>query len=151
MALAYLDSCVVIYYVERHAGLATRVEARLFRAGIGAPQIAYSDLTRLECRVLPLRWGDKELLARYDTFFGLPECRYVALNRDTFDLAAELRARYAIKPTRSDCRLHCQSFTTDRRTSPRPIRTPSGSYLIWNRLVGRPHRSSEHARSFPVH
>ena len=39
----------------------------------------YSDLTRMECRDLPLRRQDQQLLARYDSFFGLPGSGHVAI------------------------------------------------------------------------
>ena len=97
MRRAYIDACVVIYYLEKHPVMLPRVEAALFPASGGPPQLAFSDLTRLECRVLPLRRRDTSLLARYDAFFGLPDCERVSLDSAAFDLATELRAEYGLK------------------------------------------------------
>ena len=44
--------------------------AQLVAAGDRA---AVSDLTRLECRVKPIRLGDASLLADYDAFFAAPD------------------------------------------------------------------------------
>ncbi len=97
MSRAYLDACVAIYFVEQHPTLGPRVEAALFPPT--GPQVTpvISDLTRLECRVLPMRNQEHGLIARYDTFFNLPDCDCAALDAATFDLATELRALYALK------------------------------------------------------
>jgi uncharacterized protein len=97
MRAIYLDSCVVIYYLERHPTLGPRVEAALFPADGARTIPVVSDLTRLECRVLPLRRQDQDLLARYDAFFGLPDCRQAPIDTGVFDLATELRARQGLK------------------------------------------------------
>ncbi len=97
MRAVYLDSCMVIYYLERHSTLGPRVEAALFPAAGARPIPVVSDLTRLECRVVPLRQQDQDLLARYDAFFGLPVCRQVPIDRTVFGLATELRARQGLK------------------------------------------------------
>lgn len=93
----YLDACITIYYVERNEALFSAIETRLFPAdGIG-PRIAHSDLVRLECRVSPLRRGDQALLARFDSFFSVPDRLAIALDTGVFDLATELRARHRLK------------------------------------------------------
>lgn len=97
MPRAYLDACVAIYYVERHPTLYPRVKAALFRPGNEDVTPVFSDLTRMECRVLPLRRQDWQLLARYDAFFGLPDSGYAAMDATVFDFATELRARHGLK------------------------------------------------------
>lgn len=92
---AYLDACVVIYYVERHPDLFPQVEARLFPAPGGDTLPVISDLTRMECRVKPLRQQDLAWLARYDAFFHL--CTRVPMEAAVFDLATELRAQHQLK------------------------------------------------------
>ena len=54
-----------------------------------------SDLVRLECRVVPVRNGDSELLGRFNQPFG--DMGLVPMNRAVFERAAELRARHRIK------------------------------------------------------
>jgi len=97
MLRAYLDACVAIYYVERHPTLYPRVKAALFRPGGEDVTPVFSDLTRMECRVLPLRRQDQQLLARYDSFFGLPGSGHVAMDAAVFDLATDLRAQHGLK------------------------------------------------------
>ena len=66
MSKIYLDSAVVIYLVERVEPYYTLLQTTL------DPSDDYlaSHLTRLECRVLPLRKGDMQLLGDYEAFFG---------------------------------------------------------------------------------
>lgn len=97
MRRVYLDACVAVYYVERQPVLFPRVAAALFPATGDSPIPIYSDLTRLECRVLPLRRQDQALLARYDAFFALRDCERVPLDAAVFDLATELRAQHGLK------------------------------------------------------
>jgi predicted nucleic acid-binding protein len=93
----YFDACVAIYYVERHALLYPQIAAALFPDAGDAPVPVFSDLTRMECRVLPMRRQDSGLLARYDAFFALPDCRRAALDTPVLDLATELRAAQNLK------------------------------------------------------
>ncbi|MGC1953835.1 MAG: PIN domain-containing protein [Gammaproteobacteria bacterium] len=97
MRFAYFDTCVTIYYVERNPDYFSRIEAALFSNEEAAVFPVVSDLTRLECRVFSLRTGDRDLLDRYDTFFGLSEVRCVNIDRRVFDLATELRARHGLQ------------------------------------------------------
>ena len=89
----YLDSCIVIYQVEEVQPWSSRIaEAILNRRG---DQVVVSDLVRLECRIVPVRNGDSELLGRFSQAFG--DMEFVLMNRAVFDRAAELRARHRIK------------------------------------------------------
>ncbi len=114
----YLDSAPVIYAVEQTPGFSSLVDEHL--TATDAVLVA-SDLTRMECRVKPLRDNDPDLLGDYERFFeeALNEC--VSLTRRVLDLATEIRARYGFKTPDS---LHlaaavindCDRFlTNDRR------------------------------------
>ncbi len=94
MAGVYLDSCVVIYYVQG----ALPIRHALGEDFAAAPRgLRVSDLTRLECRVRPIRNGNADLLARYDEFFSLPEVTHLPITSEVFDLATELRAQHSIR------------------------------------------------------
>ena len=54
-------------------------------------------MTRLECRVRPIREDDANLLRDYDVFFEQEVSELVGLTRAVMDLAAEIRARHAFK------------------------------------------------------
>jgi predicted nucleic acid-binding protein len=89
----YVDAAPVIYAVEQVPAYAAAVDARLAAPGV-VP--VTSELTRLECRVKPLRDGDAELLADFDAFFA-DAVVVVALTREVIDRATELRARYGVR------------------------------------------------------
>ena len=92
---AYPDTCMVIYAVERHPELHTRLRETWLRSG--CPTFAVSELTRLECRVRPLRDGNETLLVRYERFFSSPGLHWITASRAVFELATELRARHRLK------------------------------------------------------
>ena len=64
--LIYCDSVILIYYLDAAGSFNARAVARLSALAAAGDQIAVSDLTRLECRVHPLRRGDLPVLARFD-------------------------------------------------------------------------------------
>jgi predicted nucleic acid-binding protein len=90
----YLDAAPAIYAVERVPRYAAAVDARL-----SAPSVVLiaSDLTRLECRVKPLRDGDAELLRDFDDFFAGTVSEIVSLTREVMDRATEIRARHGVR------------------------------------------------------
>ena len=90
----YLDAAPVIYAVEQVAPFFPVVDARLSAAG--TVRVA-SDLTRMECRVKPVREGKADLLKDYDDFFAYTVAEIVALSREVMDRATEIRARYGFK------------------------------------------------------
>lgn len=66
----YLDSCIAIYLLESHVLYASVIQERLLQ---GAPKtILWSELTRLESRVHPLRANNLQRLRQYDHFFCGP-------------------------------------------------------------------------------
>jgi hypothetical protein len=62
-----LDAAPTVYSVEQVAPYAVQVDARLAAPGV---VLVASDLTRLACRVKPLRNGDAALLQDFDDFFA---------------------------------------------------------------------------------
>jgi uncharacterized protein len=121
MPRVYLDSCIVIYLIQGPESLSGTVRGALRPDEIDLQVLCISDLTRLECRVWPVREGDEELLAQFDGFFSSQDVERLAIQTDTFDLATELRARHG---TKTPDALHlatailggCDEFwTNDRR------------------------------------
>lgn len=93
MGLIYLDSRLVIYAIENHPALASR----LLKAMSGHPPegFATSSLVRLECLVGPMRTEDLGLQRRYEA--GLNELVQLALPESVYVSAARLRARFNLK------------------------------------------------------
>ena len=90
----YLDTAPVIYLVERVPHYADVVD-RLVSAD-GIMQIT-SDLTRLECRVKPMREYKVALLQDYDDFFNEVVEEIVSLSHVIMDHATDIRAHYGFK------------------------------------------------------
>ena len=90
----YLDAAPVIYTVEQVLPYATDVDARLSVAGA---VLVASDLTRLECRVKPLRDEDTDILQDYDDFFVGTVAELVFLSPEVLDRATEIRAQYGFR------------------------------------------------------
>jgi predicted nucleic acid-binding protein len=95
--VVYLDSVIVIYFVERVPLFQPRAQARLAALRAAGDQIAVSDLTRLECRVKPIRTGDAAVLADFDNFFAAPDILNVPLPPAVYERATHIRARYNYK------------------------------------------------------
>lgn len=94
MPRIYLDTAAVIYTVEQVSPYAEHVDVRL-----NAPDVELfaSDLTRMECRVKPLRESDVDLLGDYDDFFGGSLTQVISLSGAIMDHATEIRAAYGFK------------------------------------------------------
>lgn len=96
----YLDTAPIIYLVERVVTYVAVVEARLSPVA-GSDEadelvLVISDLSRLECRVKPLRDGDADLLRDFDEFFAAID-QIVPLSRAVVDEATRIRATYGFK------------------------------------------------------
>jgi len=90
----YLDAAPVIYTVEQVSPYAAVVDARLSTSGA---VLVASDLTRMECRVKPLREGNADLLKDYDDYFEGAVAEIVTLSREVMDRATQIRAQYGFK------------------------------------------------------
>src|SRR5512134_1143855 len=97
MAKVYLDSCIVIYLIEGPESLSRQIQSALRPADGEPATVFFSDLTRLECRVGPLRKGDSSLLRQFDQFFASQDLQKIAIEGAVFDLATELRASHVAK------------------------------------------------------
>jgi len=113
----YVDTAPLIYLVEHVPHYGDLVAQRLSSTDV----LVVSDLSRLECRVKPMRDGNAALLDEFDRFFNESVSDVLALSREVIDRATEIRARYAFKTpdaihlaaaTLSNCELF---LTNDRR------------------------------------
>ena len=91
----YLDTCIVIYIVERHPLYSSKIETLINNFSNGV--FCFSPLVRLECLVMPLRTNDSQLEKLYEAFFKAQEI--LTMPTEVFDRAAKLRADFlAVKP-----------------------------------------------------
>ncbi len=92
--LVYLDTNIVIYFVEQPPGWGPKASARLAQYRANQVNLAASDLTRMECRVGPLISGNAIWLADFDTFFASLSSRLFAITGQVCERAASIRATY---------------------------------------------------------
>ncbi|MCX7924299.1 MAG: PIN domain-containing protein [Fimbriimonadales bacterium] len=94
MRRVYLDSAPVIYIVEQATPYHAQVNALLTLDD----WIVVSQLTRMECRVLPIRIGDQARLKDFDEFFADFVDEIVPVSEQVIDKATEIRAVYSYRP-----------------------------------------------------
>src|ERR1700730_8169520 len=87
----YLDTCIVIYWVEGPAPFDARVRTHLGALQSAGHRFAVSEFTRLECLVKPLGTNDSPLLLDYEQFFLAPNVTLVPLTFPVCDRAASIR------------------------------------------------------------
>jgi predicted nucleic acid-binding protein len=90
----FLDACSIIYLIESHQDQGQRSRFLINQALQADTQLALSRLSFLECRVMPLKSKNTELLDCYDRFFRLPSLEIVELDAIVVEVATELRAKY---------------------------------------------------------
>jgi predicted nucleic acid-binding protein len=95
--LIYVDANIVIRLLEGDSGTRSPLEAKLLPYRGTGLFLLTSQLTRLECRVQPLRANDGGLLALYDSFFASPEIKVLEISFEVIEKATELRASLNLK------------------------------------------------------
>ncbi|HEX4606705.1 MAG TPA: PIN domain-containing protein [Urbifossiella sp.] len=95
--MIYADANVLIRLIEGDATTRAPIEARLqpFRGIAGS--LVTSRLSRLECRIQPIRVGDAVRLAKFDRFFNTLEVRLLDVSPAVVEKATDLRARLNVK------------------------------------------------------
>ncbi len=112
--MIYADANVVIRLMEGDAAACAPLDARLLPLRGTGRFLLTSRLTRLECRVKPLRAGDAALLALYDAFFAAAEVEILELVPAVVEKATELRAALNVKTPDA---LHLASAIVARATA----------------------------------
>jgi predicted nucleic acid-binding protein len=93
----YCDSVTLIYFLDTVGPFNARVVTRMAAMQAAGDTAAFSDLTRLECRVKPLKLGATTTLADFDNFFARPDVFLVPITSAVFDRATVIRATYNFK------------------------------------------------------
>jgi len=95
--LIYCDSVILIYFLDSIGPFHVRAVARMAAMPAAGDTTAFSDLSRLQCRVKPLRLGATTTLADFDAFFARPDVRLVPITTAVFDRATAIRATHNFK------------------------------------------------------
>jgi predicted nucleic acid-binding protein len=94
----YLDANAIIYACEGTDEVKRAVVEWVVQACVSPGGAVFtSRLSRLECRVLPLRMKDQRRLALYETLFDRLDLQLFDVTADVLDLATTLRAEYGFK------------------------------------------------------
>jgi predicted nucleic acid-binding protein len=94
----YLDANAIIYGIEGASSFRTQVLDRIARAAASGSGVLFtSRLSRLECRVKPLRDGRMDLVSSYDTFLSPGSVDLIEIDPDIIELATEVRVKYRFK------------------------------------------------------
>lgn len=91
----FLDACTFIYLIESQEQLGKKTRLLITEALQNKAQLMVSRLSFLECRVLPLKIKDDDLLLRYNKFFTLSGLHVIELTEEVINLATDLRASYS--------------------------------------------------------
>lgn len=91
--LICVDTAPLIYLVEHVPQYGDVVAQRLS----STDALVVSELSRLECRVKPMRDGNTALLDEFDRFFNESVSEVLALSREVIDRATEIRSLYGFK------------------------------------------------------
>jgi len=116
MSKIYLDTCIVIYFVEKHTVYADKIDV-LINSLSANDTLCFSPLVRLECFVKPLRTKDAKLNGHYESFFEAQEMLEITAGR--FEEAAQLRADFTSLKTPDALHLatalhhNCDEFWTN--------------------------------------
>jgi len=93
----YLDANSIIYSIEGVEDFRLAVLGWIEKAEEDDGVEVTSRLSRLECRVKPLRDENAELLECYEGFFGRPGLDLVELGPEVVERATQLRAAHNFK------------------------------------------------------
>jgi predicted nucleic acid-binding protein len=98
MIRIYLDACAIIYLLEGEARFRSAVISRMqFWTKDPATEIITSRLSRIECRVGPLKSGNTRDLQRYEIFLASKRIKIVDVSAPIIERATSLRVSYGFE------------------------------------------------------
>jgi uncharacterized protein len=96
--MVFLDSSIVIYYVEQPATWGGKASDRIMTLRASGQQFAVTELVHMECLVGPIKAGDAAVLADFAAFFSAPDVVILPITAPIAERAAEIRAIYRFGP-----------------------------------------------------
>ena len=93
-----LDSCIWIYYLENHPCYADTIEQLLKQCASKEVLLFSSELSLLEIKAGPLRFGREEVAGEYQLYLDeFPYLTMHPINRLILNRAIRLRVQYGLK------------------------------------------------------
>ncbi|MCK6567500.1 MAG: VapC toxin family PIN domain ribonuclease [Chloroflexi bacterium] len=100
LELIFLDTAVIIYFVEKNPEFFAKVQPIFSKLDDGSLTVVVSPITLAECLVLPYRGGNPEVAQIFsDLMVNNPSVLFLPIDEIAADKAADLRARYNISLT----------------------------------------------------
>jgi predicted nucleic acid-binding protein len=90
----FVDAQIIIYGVEKHPQLGTRLQPVWDAAQAGQIQLGASELSVMETLVKPIQLGDSAIVSDFDRFFARLYLDLVPVTKGVLRAAASLRATY---------------------------------------------------------
>jgi len=98
MTQLYLDSAAIIYAVEANPEFSGQTIRRIVEhLQDEDARLLTSRLSRLECRVRPLRDDNQAVLADYEDFFAADRLQLIDVSAAIVERATSLRAQYGFQ------------------------------------------------------
>jgi predicted nucleic acid-binding protein len=95
--LIYLDSVIVIYFVDGLAPFQSRAQTHLANLAASGALFAVSDLTSLECLVKPYRNNDAAIIAEFRAFMARSTTVRLPIDAAVYERATRIRANLNYK------------------------------------------------------
>jgi uncharacterized protein len=95
--ICYLDSNIVMYFIENRPLWGPKTTSMIAGLRSRGDILAVSDLTRMECRVGPLRTEDQFLVQAFDAFFSAAGVQVIPITANVWDRAATIRAKHGFR------------------------------------------------------
>ena len=94
-----IDTPVFIYHLEGHATYLPLTQALLSSIESGIKKAMTSTITLMEINVRPLQLGRPEIAIKYEALLtNFPNLSLIDIDRDAARYAAQLRAKYNLRP-----------------------------------------------------
>ena len=115
MKTIYLDTCIIIYFVENNPLYSSKIENLM--KSLSNVEFCFSSMTILETLVIPLRNKDLQLQKTYRLFFDSQ--KFLSIENQIYEKAAQLRADFSSLKTPDALHLatalhhNCDEFWTN--------------------------------------
>lgn len=96
--MVFLDTSIVVYYVERTPGWGSKASSRLALLRAAGETLALTELVRMECLVGPVKRADDALLGDFTSFFAAPHVAVLSISAAVALRAATIRAKHGFQP-----------------------------------------------------
>src|SRR5712664_2698585 len=95
--LVYLDTAIIVYFVEQTPIYGPRATAHIARLRASRTTFAITDLCALECLVIPFRRRDAKVIGDFQAFFTATDVIKLPISTAVYERATQIRADFNYK------------------------------------------------------